>query len=159
MTLILASVTGWLVREALPPRRCRKHSLQDVTVSSRYFFWRRLVPAAADATPGILPAPCTGLWGGTQGVAPGCCSPIFTFLCSGMDSTELSSRVKASFFLLPSLPPDPGEPWGSPSGDEPPHCPSHPAPSPQVSWLYLAARTLRVVAAKAALGCPHHHQL
>lgn len=86
------------------------------------------------------PAPCTGLWGGTQGVAPGCCSPIFTFLCSGMDSMELSSRVKASFFLLPSLPPDQVSPefslWGWT-----PTLPFPPCSFPQVSWLYLAART------------------
>ena len=67
MILILASLAGWLDREVLPPRRCRKHSLQDVTVSSRCFFPRRRVLPAADATPGILSAPWA--MGGTQAVA------------------------------------------------------------------------------------------
>ena len=40
-----------------------------------------------------------------------------------------------------------------------PTLPFPPCSYPQVSWLYLAARTLGLVASKTAIGCSPHYQL
>ena len=142
MILILASLTGWLDREALPPRRCRKHSLQDVTVSSRCFFPRRRVLPAADATPGILSAPCSGLWVVPRLLQPCLHLPAFWdglhgAVFKGPSSASIAPS-RSRWALRFSL-------WGWT-----PTLPFLPCSVPQVSWLYLAARTLRVVAAKTA---------
>lgn len=105
MILILASLDGWLDREALPPRRCRKHSLQDVTVSSRCFFPRRRVLAAADATSGILSAPCSGLW-----VVPRLLQPCLHLPAFWDGLHRAVFKGQGFSLLLPSLSPDPGEP-------------------------------------------------
>lgn len=118
---ILASVAGCLSGRPATQEMCRKHSLQDVTVSFQAFLLKKTQCLLQQMPHLASSCPMHRALGWYPGVAPGCCKPPSSLLpvfWDGLHGVVFSkSRLPLPASTTPS--PDPGEPWGSPSGMNP----------------------------------------